>query len=187
MARADTASASLRPDSIKGLAKSIAKPAYRRLLTAEPLLRRAVPVLIVAFLLTICIGAVCRSWISAVRPSFDARRHRGAGRRTRDGLDRPGREMPNGRPHLRPARAHARLGGRRRPRQFWSPTPRARSSPPFPTSAPHDRPLSTSRTVAAPDHVRRRRRHAGNRAGRRRHRVRHGAGTAATRWAWSPD
>jgi len=57
MARADTASASLRPDSIKGLAGSIANPAYRRLLTAEPLLRRAVPVLIVAFMLTICVGA----------------------------------------------------------------------------------------------------------------------------------
>jgi len=57
MARADTASASLRSDSIKGLAQSIANPAYRRLLTAEPLLRRAVPVLIIAFMLTICIGA----------------------------------------------------------------------------------------------------------------------------------
>jgi two-component system, cell cycle sensor histidine kinase PleC len=57
MARADTASASLRPDSIKGLAESIANPAYRRLLTAEPVLRRAVPVLIVAFMLTICVGA----------------------------------------------------------------------------------------------------------------------------------
>ena len=50
MARAEVASASLRSDSIKGLAQSIANPAYRRLLTAEPLLRRAVPVLIVAFL-----------------------------------------------------------------------------------------------------------------------------------------
>ena len=57
MARAYTASASLRSDSIKGLAGSIANPAYRRLLTAEPLLRRAVPVLIVAFMLTICVGA----------------------------------------------------------------------------------------------------------------------------------
>ena len=57
MARAETASASLRSDSIKGLAQSIAKPAYRRLVTAEPLLRRAVPVLIIAFMLTICIGA----------------------------------------------------------------------------------------------------------------------------------
>ena len=58
MARAETASASLASDSIQGLAKSIAKPAYRRLLNAEPLLRRAVPVLIIAFLITICVGAV---------------------------------------------------------------------------------------------------------------------------------
>ena len=58
MARAETASASLRSDPIQGLAKSIAKPAYRRLLNAEPLLRRAVPALIVAFLITICVGAV---------------------------------------------------------------------------------------------------------------------------------
>ena len=57
MARAGLASASARPDSIQGLAQSIAKPAYRRLLTAEPLLRRAVPVLIIAFLATICVGA----------------------------------------------------------------------------------------------------------------------------------
>jgi len=58
MARAEVASASTRQDSIKGLAQSVAKPAYRRLLTAEPLLRRAVPVLIIAFLVTICVGAV---------------------------------------------------------------------------------------------------------------------------------
>ena len=57
MARAEVASASTHQDSIKGLAQSIANPAYRRLLTAEPLLRRAVPVLIVAFLATICVGA----------------------------------------------------------------------------------------------------------------------------------
>jgi len=57
MARADAASASAHPDSIKGLAQSVAKPAYRRLLTAEPVLRRAVPVLIIAFLATICVGA----------------------------------------------------------------------------------------------------------------------------------
>ena len=57
MAHADAASASLRSDSIKGLAESIANPAYRRLLSAEPLLRRAVPVLIIAFMVTVCIGA----------------------------------------------------------------------------------------------------------------------------------
>jgi len=58
MARAHVASASVASDSIKGLAQSIARPAYRRLLTAEPALRRAVPVLIIAFLITICIGAI---------------------------------------------------------------------------------------------------------------------------------
>jgi two-component system cell cycle sensor histidine kinase PleC len=58
MARAGAASASAHSDSIKGLAQAIAKPAYRRLLTAEPVLRRAVPALIIAFLITIGIGAV---------------------------------------------------------------------------------------------------------------------------------
>jgi two-component system, cell cycle sensor histidine kinase PleC len=58
MARAGVASASSHPDSIKGLAQSVANPAYRRLLNAEPLLRRAVPVLIIAFLATICVGAL---------------------------------------------------------------------------------------------------------------------------------
>jgi two-component system cell cycle sensor histidine kinase PleC len=58
MARVETASASVSSDSIKGLAQSIAKPAYRRLLTAEPALRRAVPALIIAFLVTIFIGAL---------------------------------------------------------------------------------------------------------------------------------
>ena len=57
MARAHAASACAQSDSIKGLAQSIAKPAYHRLLTAEPALRRAVPTLIIAFLITICLGA----------------------------------------------------------------------------------------------------------------------------------
>src|SRR5690242_3980972 len=57
MARAHVANACAQSDSIKGLAQSIAKPAYTRLLTAEPTLRRAVPTLIIAFLITICLGA----------------------------------------------------------------------------------------------------------------------------------
>jgi two-component system, cell cycle sensor histidine kinase PleC len=57
MARAHAASACVQSDSIKGLAQSIAKPAYHRLLIAEPALRRAVPTLIIAFLVTICLGA----------------------------------------------------------------------------------------------------------------------------------
>src|ERR1700730_15208848 len=57
MARAEAAHASARPDSIKGLAQSVARPAYRRLLP-EPALRRAVPALIIAFLLSVGIGAI---------------------------------------------------------------------------------------------------------------------------------
>src|ERR1700704_1794344 len=57
MARAHAANACVQSDSIKGLAQSIAKPASHRLLTAEPALRRAVPTLIIAFLITICLGA----------------------------------------------------------------------------------------------------------------------------------
>jgi len=57
MARAHAASGCVQSDSIKGLAQSIAKPAYHRLLLAEPALRRAVPTLIIAFLITICLGA----------------------------------------------------------------------------------------------------------------------------------
>src|SRR4051795_9487276 len=57
MSRADAANACVQSDSIKGLAQSIAEPAYQRLLVAEPALRRAVPTLIIAFLITICLGA----------------------------------------------------------------------------------------------------------------------------------
>src|SRR5438128_11323268 len=57
MARAESASASAHSDSIKGLAQAVARPAYRRLLTAEPFLRRAVPVLIVAVLVTLGVAA----------------------------------------------------------------------------------------------------------------------------------
>ena len=58
MAQLRAADACVQSNSIKGLAHSIAKPAYHRLVVAEPTLRRAVPTLIIAFLLTICIGAV---------------------------------------------------------------------------------------------------------------------------------
>jgi two-component system cell cycle sensor histidine kinase PleC len=75
MARADAASASLRSDSIKGLAESIAKPAYRRLLSAEPLLRRAVPVLIIAFMVTVCIGAAVQVLEHRRQAVFDAKQH----------------------------------------------------------------------------------------------------------------
>jgi two-component system, cell cycle sensor histidine kinase PleC len=98
MARAETASASLRSDSIKGLAQSIAKPAYLRLLTAEPLLRRAVPVLIIAFMLTICIGAAVqvldhrRQVVSEATATIEA-----LADHLSSALDHPDRD---GRPHI---------------------------------------------------------------------------------------
>src|SRR5262245_17405164 len=58
MTPAQAASASVGADSIKGLAQSVARPAYRRLLGAEPALRRAVPILIIAFLCTMAVGAM---------------------------------------------------------------------------------------------------------------------------------
>ncbi|MDO8876052.1 MAG: PAS domain-containing sensor histidine kinase, partial [Pseudolabrys sp.] len=101
MARATVASASAQSDSIKGLAQSIANPAYRRLLTAEPLLRRAVPVLIIAFLVTICVGAVVqvldqrRQTLDTMVLSLDAVADVAAGRlvqplkNARDAVERP--------------------------------------------------------------------------------------------------
>jgi two-component system cell cycle sensor histidine kinase PleC len=57
MARVHAVGPCVQSDSIKGLAQSIAQPAYHRLMIAEPLLRRAVPTLIIAFLVTILVGA----------------------------------------------------------------------------------------------------------------------------------
>ncbi|MFG1478573.1 ATP-binding protein [Xanthobacter sp. V4C-4] len=58
MARANAASVGVRDQAIRGLARSIARPAYQRLLDAEPVLRRIVPALIVTFLVVIGAGAV---------------------------------------------------------------------------------------------------------------------------------
>ncbi len=120
MARAGVASASARPDSIKGLAQSIAKPAYRRLLTAEPLLRRAVPVLIIAFLATICVGAVVQV--------LDHRRQtlndHGRSRSTRSPISPP--SACNSRSSSRPTRSRGR-------RRCWR--ARCRPGPPPPGGA----------------------------------------------------
>jgi two-component system, cell cycle sensor histidine kinase PleC len=108
MARADTASASLRSDSIQGLAKSIAKPAYRRLLGAEPLLRRAVPVLIVAFLITICIGAVVQVLEQRRQVMLDARQTIEAlADELAMALDHPGRDARAGNTRNSAALQHA--------------------------------------------------------------------------------
>jgi len=57
MARAHAANASLRDQAVRGLARSLSGPAYQRLLEAEPLLRRTVPILIVVFLIVVGSGA----------------------------------------------------------------------------------------------------------------------------------
>ena len=56
MGHARAANASLRVHA-RGLARLISRPAYQRLLDAEPLLRRAVPALIVVFLAAVAAGA----------------------------------------------------------------------------------------------------------------------------------
>jgi two-component system cell cycle sensor histidine kinase PleC len=111
------ASASAHTDSIKGLAQSIAKPAYRRLMGAEPALRRAVPVLIFAFLFTMAVGAALqvldqrRQAIAAVIAEIDI-----VAELLADRLDVAARQEPALDPHqraqhlldrLRPARAVA--------------------------------------------------------------------------------
>jgi two-component system cell cycle sensor histidine kinase PleC len=99
MARADAASASLRSDSIKGLAQSIANPAYHRLLNLEPVLRRAVPVLIIAFMLTICVGAAVQVLEHRRQVVFSATQTSEAlADQLAAALDRPSRE------------AHSRIG-----------------------------------------------------------------------------
>ncbi len=86
MARANAASAGVRGHAIGGLARSVARPAYQRLLEAEPFLRRVVPALIVTFLVVIASGPWCRSMATAV------------GSRQRQGRSLPARSGDGRRP-----------------------------------------------------------------------------------------
>jgi two-component system cell cycle sensor histidine kinase PleC len=58
MARVHAANASLHDQAVRGLARSLTRPAYQRLLEAEPFLRRAVPILIIVFLAAVAVGAI---------------------------------------------------------------------------------------------------------------------------------
>ena len=58
MARANAAGASVRVQAMGGLARSVARPAYQRLVEAEPFMRKAVPALIVAFIASVAIAAL---------------------------------------------------------------------------------------------------------------------------------
>jgi two-component system cell cycle sensor histidine kinase PleC len=57
MGHAPAANATIRVQA-RGLARCLSRPAYLRLTEAESLLRRAVPVLIVAFLVAVAVGAI---------------------------------------------------------------------------------------------------------------------------------
>jgi two-component system cell cycle sensor histidine kinase PleC len=67
MARANATHASLRAPGIRGLAKTLICPTYRRLIGVEPLLRKAVPLLIIAFLSAMAFAAFLQA--------RDARKH----------------------------------------------------------------------------------------------------------------
>ena len=58
MARANAAGASVRVQAMRGLARSVARPAYQRLVDAEPFMRKAVPGLIVAFIAIVAVAAM---------------------------------------------------------------------------------------------------------------------------------
>ena len=76
MARAHAANACVQSNSIKGLAQSIAKPAYRQAVDRGAYASPCGNHLIIAFLITICLGAFVRSLsepaktaVAAARPS----------------------------------------------------------------------------------------------------------------------
>jgi two-component system cell cycle sensor histidine kinase PleC len=58
MARVHAANTTAHGQSTRGLARSLTHPNYQRLVDAEPVLRRVVPVLIVVFLMSVVLGAV---------------------------------------------------------------------------------------------------------------------------------
>ncbi len=179
MARAEAASASIRSDSIKGLAQSIAKPAYHRLSSAEPLLRRAVPVLIIAFLITISIGAGVQVLEQRRLAVMDERQTIGAlADQIAIEIDRPGRDLR--------ANAGRTSDDIERALPSWA-AQGARAilvadadgtivagvpNAPATDRTAHPR---RARPAAALDHLRRRRRHPRDHAARRHRRLRHGA------------
>ena len=135
MARAHAASACVQSDSIKGLAQSIAKPAYHRLLIAEPALRRAVPTLIIAFLITICLGAFVqvvdqnRQKRAAMKRDLAALADLLAERLDRIASVRQDRAADHRAPAEPAARPHSVLGRRRRPSRHRHRRRPARSRP----------------------------------------------------------
>ncbi|MBK8008488.1 MAG: PAS domain-containing protein [Rhizobiales bacterium] len=58
MARVHAANTTAHGHSTRGLARSLTHPNYQRLVDAEPVLRRVVPILIVVFLISVALGAL---------------------------------------------------------------------------------------------------------------------------------
>ncbi len=58
MARVHAANTTAHGHSTRGLARSLTHPSYQRLVDAEPVLRRIVPILIVVFLMSVVLGAL---------------------------------------------------------------------------------------------------------------------------------
>ena len=179
MARADTASASLRSDFIRGWQNRL-QTRVSAVVERRTTLSRAVPVLIIAFLITICVGAVVQMLEQRRQVMVDARQvmealadelaialdHPG-----RDGRANPGRTfaaLECALPVWATAQGRSIIVGDANGTIVASVAERSAKARPADSRR--------ARTVAATDHVRRRRRHAGDHAAGWRRRLRHGAG-----------
>ena len=130
MARTNAASASFQTQNLRGFAHALHRPALQRLLNAEPLLRRAVPILIVAFIAAVAVGAVVQITEHRRETIVDAGKElallslvlgEDLSRRAGDDTARPGRRRRCAR---RCPRTRPRAGG-----GFTSPRPAGASSP----------------------------------------------------------
>ena len=175
MARARAANAPVRHPHVRGIAQSLARPTYRRLLKAEPILQRAVPILILVFLITVGIGALMQindgraRAVAIAKNDIELLVHAvtddllTAARRDQR-LRGPGAVAAQVRRRLRPQRA----GQRPQPAAWWERGPTARLG--------HGTPAGRgARHRAAADHLRRARRRAAGGAGGRHRRHRHRA------------
>ena len=108
--------------NVAGNARIIAAPAYRRLLAAEPLLKRSIPILILIFLIVVAsvrflslmalrddverdakavLGLAAGELVNALMLAGKRRRSRGAAPDTEDGPERDACRQPRARRHRR--------------------------------------------------------------------------------------
>ena len=133
--------------AISGHARLLARPAYQRLLAAEPLLRRLIPILIVIFLVIVGLARFVELYQLKTEREYDARETMGMIATVLAGaLDRRGEPATPPSTQRRPQRARRRAAAgrdRRRPPHLRHRRRTARSSPP--RRAP-----STTRTSRSP-------------------------------------